>query len=118
MLLEKKSNSESLFRNNLLDSCPSQPETSASQSIECCIVDVMRVVRIIPISDLDENTFMCSAKRFVHYLKPLSGHVIHLIFGNYEKSEEISISKRRSQKGTERNITSLNQTVPTISLFK
>ena len=72
MLLEKrKSNSKSLFRNSLLDLYPSQPETSASQSIECCIVDAMRVVRIILVSDLDENTFMCCAKRFVNYLKPL-----------------------------------------------
>ena len=45
--------------------------TTAPQSTECCIVDVMRVVRIIPISDLDKNTFMYWAKRFINYLNLL-----------------------------------------------
>ena len=72
----------------------------------------MRLVRIVPTSDLDEKMFMCWVKHFVNYLKPLSGHVVELIFDNYEKSEKVSISKRRYQKGKEDNITSLNKTLP------
>ena len=64
---------------------------------------------------LDENTFMCWAKRFVNYLKSLPGQVIHVLFKNYERSEEVSICKCRSQKGKERNITNLNQTLPKLS---
>ena len=55
---------------------------------------------------------MCWAKCFVNYLKSLPGHVIHVIFGNFEKSEEFSICKWRSQKGKEHNVTRLNQTLP------
>ena len=51
----------------------------------------MRVVRITPISDLDENTFMCWVKGFANYLKSFPSRVIHVIFDNYEKSEEVSI---------------------------
>ena len=42
----RKPNSKSLFRNSLLALCSSLPETSAPQSIEYCIADAMRVVRI------------------------------------------------------------------------
>ena len=62
---KRKSNSKSLFHNSLLVLCSSQPETSAPQSTEWCIVDAMTVVRIIHISDLDENTFMCWAKLII-----------------------------------------------------
>ena len=72
----------------------------------------MRLERIIPTSDLDEKMFMCWVKHFVNYLKPLSGHVVQLVFDNYEKSEEVSISKRRYRKGKEQNIASLNKTLP------
>ena len=109
---KRQSNSKPLFGNSLLGLCSSQPETSAPQSIECCIVDTMRVVRIIPISDVDENTFMCWTKRFVNYLKLFSGQVIHVIFSSYEKSEEVRVCKWRSQKGKESNITNLNETRP------
>ena len=43
---KRKPNSKSLFRNSLLALGSSLPETSPTQSIECCIVDPMRVVRI------------------------------------------------------------------------
>ena len=84
---KRKSNSKSLFRNSLLVLRTSQSGTSAPRGIECCIVDAVRIVRIIPISDIDENTFMCWAKHFVNYLKSRPGHVIHVTVDNYEKSE-------------------------------
>ena len=43
---KRKPNSKSLFRNSLLALRSSLPETSAPQSIEYCIVDAMRIVRI------------------------------------------------------------------------
>ena len=59
-----KTNSKSLFRKSLLALYPSQPETFPPQTIKCCVVDAMRVVRKIPVSDLEENTYACWAKRF------------------------------------------------------
>ena len=46
----------------------------------------MRVVRIIPISDLMKIHSCAGQKLFVSYLKSLPGHVIYAIFGSYEKS--------------------------------
>ena len=47
-----KANRKSLFRNSLLALRPSQLETFPSQTIKCCVVDAMRVVRKIPVRDL------------------------------------------------------------------
>ena len=58
---QTKANSKSLFRKSLLALCQSQPETFLLQTIKCCVVDAMRVVRKIPISDLEENTYACWA---------------------------------------------------------
>ena len=45
---------------------------------------------------------MCWTKRFVNYSKSVPGHVIHVIFDNYENSEEFSISNGDPTK--EKNI--------------
>ena len=79
-----KANSKSLFLNSLLALFPSQPETFPPQTIKCCVVDVMRVVRKIPESDLGENTYTCWAKCFANYLSSLPGDEVHVVFDNYE----------------------------------
>ena len=107
-----KANSKSLFRKSLLALYPSQPETFPPQTIKCYVVDAMRVVRKIAVSDLEENTYACWAKRFTNYLSSLPGNEVHVVFGNYEIIEEVSISKGRSNICQERNITSLNQSLP------
>ena len=95
--------------------CPRQPESFPPQTIKCCVVDAMRVVRKIPVSDLEENTYACWAKSFSNYLSALSGDEVHVVFDNYEITEEVIISKGRSNKGQERNITSLNKSLPKLS---
>ena len=42
----------------------------------------------------------------------LPGNEVHVVFGNYEITEEVGISKGRSNICQERNITSLNQSLP------
>ena len=72
----------------------------------------MRFVRKIPVSDLEENIYACWTKGFANYLNSLPWDEVHvIIFGNYEITEEVSISKGRSNKGHERNITGLNQSL-------
>ena len=110
-----KTNSKSLFRNRLLALCQSQPETFLPQTIKCCVVDAMQVVRKIPVSDLEESTYACWANRFADYLSSLSWDEVHVVFDNYEITEEVSISKGRSNKDQECNITSLNQSLPKLS---
>ena len=75
----------------------------------------MQVVRKIPVSDLKENTYTCWAKHFANYLSSLPGDDVHIVFNNYEITEEVSISKGRPNKGQERKITSLDQSLPKLS---
>ena len=103
-------NSKSLFCNNLLALCPSQPEIPAPQSSECCIVDAMRIVRIIPISDPDENAFRCCGKHFVNYL--ISSRSCDLCnIWQLRKWYRIQHLQREIPERKEPNITSLNQTL-------
>ena len=110
-----KVNSKSQFRNSLLASCPLQAETFPPQTIKFCVVDAMQVARKIPVSDLEENTYACWAKRFANYLSSLAENEVHVVLDNYEITGEVNISKRRSNKRKERNITSLNQSLPKLS---
>ena len=75
----------------------------------------MQVARKIPVSDLEENTYACWAKRFANYLSSLPENEVHVVFDDYEITGEVNISKRRSNKRKERNITSLNQSLPKLS---
>ena len=110
-----KANSNLLFHNSLLALCPRQPESFPPQTIKCCVVDAMQVVRKIPVSYLEEKTYACWAKGFANYLSSLPGDEVHVVFDNYEITEEFIISKGRSNKGQERNITSLNKSLPKLS---
>ena len=75
----------------------------------------MRVVRKIPVSDLEESTYACWAKRFANYLSSLPWDEVYVVFDNYENTEEVSICKGRSNKGQECSITSVNQSLPKLS---
>ena len=55
-------------------------------------------MRKIPVSDHEENTYACWEKHFANYLSSFPGDEVHVVFDNYEISEEVSISKRRSNK--------------------
>ena len=73
----------------------------------------MRVLRIIPINDLDPPTFQAWADRIVHYLKTLPGTTLHLVFDDYRRcDDELYQTKGRPDKGTERHISDLSQKLP------
>ena len=54
---KSRSNSKSLFRNSLQKMSPI-PSSNAVPFIYSCVIDVMRVIRIIPVSDLNPPTFL------------------------------------------------------------
>ena len=78
-----KSSSKHLFKNTLQVLSPVKASTSAPTDIKCSIVDGMRVVRIIPVSDQDPRTFTVWAKRFCEYLMNLPGDILHVVFDMY-----------------------------------
>ena len=58
---------------------------------------------MLPITNLEANTFQCWAERFVNYFKSLPGNTVRIIVDNYEKLcghyfQEVG------NKGRERNI--------------
>ncbi len=59
------------------------PTTTVSTEIECSIVDVMRVGRLISLTGLALGLFRSLANRVVVYLRNLPGSIIHLVFDDY-----------------------------------
>jgi hypothetical protein len=108
-----RASTKSLFRNNLQLLSTQRPTSVPPMEIECSIVDAMRVVRIIPIKNLTPPTFKSWADKIVDYLRSLPGTALHLIFDDYRSEEgELYLSKGRPDKGRERRISDLTQTLP------
>lgn len=108
--------SKSLFRNNLELLSPVPPTCTSPTDIQCCIVDAMRVVRIIPIKSLSTSTYKSWADRIVNYLQALPGSILHLVFDDYSSPEgHLYLSKGRPDKGRERIISDLTQQLPNLS---
>ena len=55
---QRRSSSKSLFRNNLQLVSPSSCMTTVPSDVSCCIADAMRVVKMIPITNLTPPTFV------------------------------------------------------------
>ena len=106
-----RSNSKSLFRNYLQGLSPEKSSKEVPSDINTSIVDMMRVVRMIPISEAKPPTFLEWAKSIGKYLLGLPGKNLHLVFDNYSPVEDRSkvLSKGRPNDGQERKIASLNQ---------
>ena len=49
--------------------------TAVPSDASCCIVDAMRVVKMIPITNLTPTTFLGWEKRLHNYMKQLPGIV-------------------------------------------
>jgi hypothetical protein len=85
------------------------------ENIECRIVDVMRVVRLIPINDLSLPTFNSWATRILGYLDNLPTTAIHLVFDDYRARDcMVYLSPDRLDKGRETRISVITQTLPKI----
>ena len=113
---KKRSTGKSLFRNNLQLLSPISSMTTVPPDISCSVVDEMRVVRMIPISNLPSMTFLGWAKRLLNYIKHLPGKKIHIVFDVYDEEESHnSLSKRREIKSRERKIEDLSQKLPNVN---
>ena len=106
-----QSNRKSLFRNHLQALSPQQSTVNPSLSIYTCIVDTMKVVRMITIKDLNPPTFDSCAKKVFSYILSLPGNTAHIVFDNYAPAPDPSkvLSKGRINQGMERKISKLNQ---------
>ena len=88
----KRSSSKSLFVNNL----------QLISKVSCCIVDEIRAVRMIPITNLTPPAFLRWAKRLSNY------YMKHIVFDVYRKEGHVkSLSKEKETKSRERTIASL-----------
>ena len=56
---------------------------------------------MLPITNLEANTFQCWVERFVSYIKSLQGNTVHIISDNYEKLCGTLFSEGKEQKGRE-----------------
>ena len=110
--MKSRNNQKSLFRNELQLMSTNPPSAEAPEDIETSIVDGMRVVRLITVSKLTQNTFRWWAGAFVGYLRVLPGRLLHLIFDDYNYKYHIS-TKVRDANGMVREINDLDQEVPT-----
>ena len=113
---KNSSNSKSRLRNYLQQKCPVEPSNTASVTIRTSVVDAMRVVRMIPVQDVDPPTFLSWAKNVFSYIHGLPGDVLHIVFDNYSLIDDSTkvVSKGRVDRGFERKISSLNQTLPNV----
>ena len=113
---DSRSSQKSLFRNKLQLLAPVSPSCEIPSDIEVCVVDAMRLVRIIPISNIRPPTFLSWTQQIVKYLENLPGDELHVIFDDYSiDTELIHLSKNRAEKVLDRHISSLNQKLPQIS---
>ena len=62
--------------------------TTSPSSANCCIVEAMRVARVISISNLEKSISLCLDERIVICLKSLPGETIHVIFDNYDDTDK------------------------------
>ena len=81
--------------------------------ISWCIIDAVRVVKMIPITNLTPSTFSGCTKQLYNYMKQLPRTVIHIIVDIYEEEGNLnSLSKGRETKSREGKITYLSQQLP------
>ena len=76
--------------------------TAVPSDVSCSIVDAMRVVKMIPITNLRRPTFLGWAKRLYNYMKQLPGTVIHIVFDVYEEEgylNSLSTGRETNQGG-------------------
>ena len=112
---QRRSSSKSMFRNNLQLISPSPCMATVASDVSCCVVDAMRVVKMIPITNLIPPTFSGWAKRLYNYMKQTPETVIHTVFDVYEEEGHLNnLSKGRETKSRERKIADFSQQLPRV----
>ena len=112
-----KANTKSLFRNKLQSLCPAAPTNFVPKCVSACVVDAMRIVRIIPIEGSDQPLCSTWAKKLFAYIENLPGNNIHIVFDNYncQGDQFISLLNGRLESSAERNISSLSHVLSNIN---
>ena len=107
---KRRSSSKSLSRNNVHLISPARCTTTVPPDVSCYIVDAMRVLKMIAITNLTPPTFLGSLKRLYNSMKQLPGTVIHIVFNVSEEEGHLnSSSKEKEIKTRERKIADLSQ---------
>ena len=100
---QRKSSRKPLFRNNLQLLSPAPSTATVPSGVCYCIVDAVRVVKMITITNLTTPTFLRWEKRLYDYMKHLPETVIHVVFDVYEEEGHLkSLLKEREIKSRER----------------
>ena len=77
-----RSNLKSDFRNKLQLMPPLKPINISPTDIKVCVVDTMRVLRLIPITTIQPPTFMKWKEAVKIYLENLPGNTLHVVPGD------------------------------------
>ena len=72
--------------------------TTVPSDLSCCIVDAMRVVKMISITNLTPPTFLGWEKRLYNYMKQLPGTVIHIVFDVHEEEGHLKVYQREEKQ--------------------
>ena len=111
---KKRSVSKHTFRNSLQKLCPVKAVgPNAKPEIHTYVVDAMKIVRMIPVTNLQPRTFLTWTKKFLDYITNLDGTEIHIVFDQY--SEDIDLtrpSKGRSAEAEKKYVSSITQVIP------
>ena len=94
--------------------CPSKPQ-KRDPDIAVCISDAMKIVRMIPATNLNPPTFMIWATNIFNYINNLPGKLCHIVFDVYpgQAGEFSRPSKGRHESvGERRYISNLSQQLP------
>ena len=113
---KKRTLSKSLFRNKLQKLSSIKPVSiKQAPAIHTFVIDAMKVVRMIKITNLQPPMFLTWTKKFVDYIMNLNGTEIHIVFDEYpeEGADLTRPSKGRSLDGEKKYVSSLSQMIPT-----
>ena len=111
---KSRSNNKSQLRNSLQTMCPLKPQKE-DPDIVVCIVDAMKIVRMIPATNLNPPTFMTWVTNKFNYINNLPGKQCHIVFDVYpDQAGDFSRpSKGRHESvGERRYISNLSQQLP------
>ena len=108
---KSRANQKSLFRNHLELLLPIPPTTTPLHGIRVSVVDAMRVVRLIPVSDLKSRTFKYWTINVLDHLNLLPSPEILVVFDECQYAYETP-SKNRDTSEWERMVSDLDQELP------
>ena len=102
-----RSSCKSDFGNKLQLMPPLKPTNISPTDIKVCVVDAMRVLRLIPITTIQPQTFMKWAEAVKMFLENLPGNTLHIVPGDGN-----ILKKSFPESMTLRKISDLSQQLP------